>query len=118
MGAKEANMYPKPISDLSGWNARSIACSTKGWIVAADDSVIACMPSPCTGELGMGEKKKSSASPCIVDTLEHVHVLRVGAGPSHSLYIVRNTQTPTRGSSKSSKFLINLKDPTESTEDV
>ena len=27
--AKEANMYPKPISDLSGWNARSIACNTK-----------------------------------------------------------------------------------------
>ena len=26
---KEANMYPKPISDLSGWNARSIACNTK-----------------------------------------------------------------------------------------
>ena len=27
--AKEANMYPKPIQDLSGWNVRSIACNTK-----------------------------------------------------------------------------------------
>ena len=27
--AKEANMYPKPISDLSGWNTRSVACNTK-----------------------------------------------------------------------------------------
>lgn len=27
--SKEANMYPKPIQDLSGWNVRSIACSTK-----------------------------------------------------------------------------------------
>jgi hypothetical protein len=25
--AREANMYPKPIPDLSGWNIRSIACS-------------------------------------------------------------------------------------------
>lgn len=89
--AKEANMYPKPISDLSGWNTRSVACNTKGWIVAADDAVISCMPSPCNGELGMGEKKKSSASPCIVETLGDVYILRVGAGPAHSLYIARNT---------------------------
>ena len=27
--SKEANMYPKPIQDLSGWKVRSIACSTK-----------------------------------------------------------------------------------------
>ena len=26
---KEANMYPKPIQDLSGWDVRSIACNTK-----------------------------------------------------------------------------------------
>lgn len=26
---KEANMYPKPIQDLSGWNTRSLACNTK-----------------------------------------------------------------------------------------
>merc|ERR1719186_1363720 len=77
---KEANMYPKAISDLSGWNVRSIACNTKGWMAAADDAVIACMPSPCTGELGTGEKKKSSAQPCIVDTLEGCYVLRLGAG--------------------------------------
>jgi len=87
---KEANMYAKPISDLSGWNVRSIACNTKGWMAAADDAVIASMPSPCTGELGCGEKKKSSAQPCIVDTLEGCYVLRLGAGPAHSVYIVRN----------------------------
>ena len=63
----------------------------QGWIVAADDAVIAAMPSPCTGELGCGDKKKSSASPCVVETLDDVYVLRVGAGPAHSLYIVRNT---------------------------
>ena len=30
---KEANMYPKPIQDLSGWNTRSIACNTKVHII-------------------------------------------------------------------------------------
>jgi alpha-tubulin suppressor-like RCC1 family protein len=49
--SKEANMYPKPIMDLSGWNIRSIGCSAKGWMIAADDSVIGCAGSPCFGEL-------------------------------------------------------------------
>ena len=49
--SKEANMYPKPIADLSGWMVRSLACGTKGWMIAADDSVIGCSPSPCFGEL-------------------------------------------------------------------
>jgi len=88
--SKEANMYPKAVQDLSGWNVRSIACNTKGWVAAADDAVIASMPSPCYGELGTGDKKKSSAAPCIVDTLEGLYVLTLGAGPSHTLYVVRN----------------------------
>lgn len=87
---KEANMYPKPVQDLSGWDVRSIACNTKGWLAAADDAVIGCMPSPCYGELGAGAKKKSSANPMILDTLDKVYVLRIGAGPSHSLFLVRN----------------------------
>ena len=44
-------MYPKPIADLSGWNVRSLACGTKGWMLAADESVIGCCPSPGFGEL-------------------------------------------------------------------
>ena len=44
-------MYPKPITDLSGWSIRSIACSGKGWMVACDETVIGCSPSPCFGEL-------------------------------------------------------------------
>ena len=48
---KEANMYPKPIQDLSGWNIRSIACNPKGWMISADDSTIGCIGSPCYGEL-------------------------------------------------------------------
>jgi len=88
--SKEANMYPKPIADLSGWNVRSLACGTKGWMLAADESVIGCCPSPGFGELGMGEYKKSSAQPVEVTKLEHVHVLAVGCGVSHSVFIARN----------------------------
>lgn len=105
--AKEANMYPKPIADLSGWTVRSIACGTKGWQIAADDSVIGCSPSPCYGELvsrqchvfekilmhlfqGMGEHKKSSAQPVEVTKLDGVYVLACGMGVSHSVFIARN----------------------------
>lgn len=89
--SKEANMYPKAVQDLSGWTVRSIACNTKGWTACADDAVISCQPSPCYGELGNGDKKKSSAAPCMVDTLDGMYVHRVGAGPAHTLYIVRNS---------------------------
>lgn len=89
-GAKEANMYPKPIADLSGWIVRSIGCGTKGWMIAADESVIGCAPSPCFGELAMGENKKSSAQPTEITKLDSVYVHSVGCGVSHSCFIVRN----------------------------
>lgn len=47
----EANMYPKPLQDLSGWNVRSVGCSVTSIVVAADESVIAWGPSPTYGEL-------------------------------------------------------------------
>lgn len=47
----EANMYPKPVQDLSGWDVRSIGCSYTSILVAADESVIAWGPSPTFGEL-------------------------------------------------------------------
>jgi len=88
---KEANMYPKQIYDLSGWKVRAIACNTKGWLAAADDAVVASLPSPCYGELAMGPMKKSSAKPSIIDTLDGLHIMKVGLGPAHSLFICRNS---------------------------
>ena len=73
--------------------------------MAADDAVIACMPSPCAGELGAGDKKKSSANPMMVDTLADVYVLRVGAGISHSLYIVRNSSDADKAALEKFKVL-------------
>ena len=49
---KEANMYPKPIMDLSGWiDVKALACNSKGWVISVDGCVLAAMPSPCYGEL-------------------------------------------------------------------
>jgi hypothetical protein len=47
----EANMYPKPIQDLTGWAVRSVGCGFTSIVMAADDSVIAWGPSPTCGEL-------------------------------------------------------------------
>jgi hypothetical protein len=47
----EANMYPKPIQDLTGWSVRSVGCGFTSIVMAADDSVIAWGPSPKYGEL-------------------------------------------------------------------
>lgn len=47
----EANMYPKPLQDLCGWDVRSVGCSITSIVVAADESVIAWGPSPTYGEL-------------------------------------------------------------------
>jgi len=47
----EANMYPKPLQDLAGWNVRSVGCAATSIVVAADESVISWGPSPAYGEL-------------------------------------------------------------------
>lgn len=88
--SKEANMYPKPIQDLSGWmDVRSIGCSSKGWIVTADGCVIAAVPSPCFGELAMGENKKSSANPVEVKTLTDIPIDQLTMGLAHSVFVAK-----------------------------
>ena len=47
----EANMYPKAITDLGGWDIRCVGVSQTSIVVAADDSVIAWGASPTFGEL-------------------------------------------------------------------
>lgn len=59
----EANMYPKPIQDLAGWNIKYIGTGYTSIIVSADDSVIAWGASPCYGELGLGDMQKTSTTP-------------------------------------------------------
>lgn len=59
----EANMYPKPVQDLAGWNIHNIAAGNTSIILSADDSVIAWGAAPTFGELGLGEFNKSSTIP-------------------------------------------------------
>jgi len=87
----EANMYPKLIQDLCGWNIRSVAHANKSIVVVADNSVISWGPAPTYGELGYGESKsKSSTTPQEVKLLAGVHVKKVSCGYGHTLMIARD----------------------------
>ncbi|XP_034952183.1 protein RCC2 homolog [Chelonus insularis] len=86
----EANMYPKPIPDLSGWEIRCVGCSQTSVVVAADESVIAWGASPTFGELGFGEMRKSSTTPMEVKALEGLYITAVTCGLSHTLMICRD----------------------------
>merc|ERR1712117_515075 len=59
-------------------------------MVCADDTVIGAIPSPCYGELALGENKKASAAPVEIKTLDKVYCLDVGMGVSHSIFVARN----------------------------
>lgn len=85
----EANMYPKPLHDLSGWNVRSIGCANSSVVVAADDSTIVWGTSPCFGELGLGPEKKTSPHPIENKLMNKVHVLSVSCGICHTLFVAR-----------------------------
>ncbi|XP_042242580.1 protein RCC2 homolog [Homarus americanus] len=86
----EANMYPKPLQDLCGWDVRSVGCSATSIVVAADESVISWGPSPTYGELGLGDNIKSSTQPKEVKALEGAHVSQVACGMGHTLMMVRD----------------------------
>lgn len=45
----EATMYPKNVQDLNGWVVRSVGCSNRSIVVAADESVVSWGPSPTYG---------------------------------------------------------------------
>ncbi|XP_058454616.1 protein RCC2 homolog [Malaya genurostris] len=87
----EANMYPKPVQDLAGWNIISIGTSFTSIVISADDSLIAWGASPTFGELGLGDLQKSSASPKTVSRLDGMKIPQVSMGYSHTLLLV-NTE--------------------------
>lgn len=87
----DATMYPKPVSDLAGWQIRDVGCSNCSIVVVADESVISWGPSPTYGELGYGEnRQKSSTTPMEVRPLEGVHIHAVSCGYGHTLFIAQD----------------------------
>jgi alpha-tubulin suppressor-like RCC1 family protein len=73
----EANMAPKPLYDLQGLNIRIIASGFSSTHAATENSLIAWGPSPTSGELGLGEAKKSSSSPALVPEFEKMFIISV-----------------------------------------
>uniref|UniRef100_A0A336MC17 CSON014833 protein n=1 Tax=Culicoides sonorensis TaxID=179676 RepID=A0A336MC17_CULSO len=86
--AKDANMYPKPIHDLSGWKIHSIGCGTTSTMIVADDSLIAWGAAPTHGELGLGESQKSSAVPIQVPEFIGTKILQVTMGMAHTILLI------------------------------
>jgi len=84
----EANMYPKPVQDLAGWNITSVGCSQTSIVIAADDSLISWGASPTYGELGLGDLQKSSSTPREVSRLEGMKITQISMGYSHTLLLV------------------------------
>ncbi|XP_026463630.1 protein RCC2 homolog [Ctenocephalides felis] len=84
----EANMYPKPVQDLSGWNITAIGTSNTSIMISADDTLIAWGASPTYGELGLGDLQKSSSTPKEVSRLEGMKIPQVTMGYSHTLLLV------------------------------
>ncbi|GBG60835.1 hypothetical protein CBR_g15958 [Chara braunii] len=81
-------MYPKALMTISGWTIRSLDCGSMTTLAAAESSCISWGTAQY-GELGYGANgPKSSALPKKIDSLEGMHVHKVAAGVSHSLFIV------------------------------
>ncbi|KAK2148571.1 hypothetical protein LSH36_491g03051 [Paralvinella palmiformis] len=86
----EAAMYPKPVSDLSGWQIRSIGCCNMSIVVAADESIVSWGSFPTYGELGFGDNKpKSSTIPQEAKPFDGIFVHQVSCGFGHALFIAR-----------------------------
>jgi alpha-tubulin suppressor-like RCC1 family protein len=92
----EANMYPKPVQDLAGWNITTLDCGNTSVIISADDSLIAWGASPTYGELGLGDFHKSSSVPKEVNKMEGMKVVQVAMGMSHTMLLCNTEDDKTR----------------------
>ncbi|KAL1513895.1 hypothetical protein ABEB36_003235 [Hypothenemus hampei] len=89
----EANMYPKPVQDLAGWNISHVATSHTSIVIAADETCIAWGASPTYGELGFGDMQKSSTVPKEMTKMAGVKVVGLSMGYAHTL-VIASEATP------------------------
>ncbi|CRK93336.1 CLUMA_CG006877, isoform A [Clunio marinus] len=92
----EANMYPKPVQDLAGWNITDLGCGYTSVVISADDSLIAWGASPTFGELGLGDLQKSSAQPKEVTKMSEMKVSQIALGYSHTMMLVNTDDEKTK----------------------
>jgi len=86
-------MYPKPEDELRGWNVHALEVGNVHNVVHADDVTIAWGSGTACGELGIGEGRKSSASPAKVDSLDGVSVAQVACGAASTFLLVEASET-------------------------
>ncbi|GBG60962.1 hypothetical protein CBR_g18561 [Chara braunii] len=73
---------------VNGWTIHSLGCGSTTTLAAAESCCISWGAGHC-GELGYGANEpRSSAVPRKIESLEGLHIHRVAAGQSHSLFIV------------------------------
>lgn len=92
----EANMYPKPVQDLAGWNITDIGCANTSIVISADDTLIAWGGSPTYGELGLGNFQKSSTVPKEVPKMDNMKIPQVTMGYSHTVLLVDTDNEATK----------------------
>ena len=114
----EANTYPKPIQELSGWSVRTVSAGPQSTIVAAADALVTWGNSPMVGELGLASSHahllfflrsksagrygpqaptKSSSKPKLVDDLDGCHVIMARMGMCCSVILVDSTSQSPEG---------------------
>jgi len=92
---KEANMTPKPYFDIidNCGPMRDIGFWRKGFAVVNEEgAAVVCSTGSTYGELGFGERTRTQGQPKKVKDLEYAHVLKVGTGSQHVLYVLRDTE--------------------------
>jgi len=92
---KEANMTPKPYFDIidSAGPIKDIAFWKKGWAVTNEDgAAVVCSSGVTYGELAFGERFRTQGQPKKAKELEYAHVMKIGTGSQHALYVLRDTE--------------------------
>ena len=108
-----AEMYFKPVMDISGWPVDSIGCANKSILIVADEKAIAWGPSPVYGELALGDgtdgNTKSSANPKIIPTLERFVNKKVACGNMFTIFMVDLSSKKENEEEKRKEFEENVK---------
>lgn len=93
---KECNMTPKQWYDMGDsviQPGSGVGLWRKGFAAVGEDGKVTLSNNgPCYGELGMGERIRTTGVPRKSKELDYVHVMKVGTGANWAAYVVRDTE--------------------------